>query len=176
MIGIVALVFVGLGLMWPVFASASRTDGFSRTPTLDGAAYLKQYHPDDARLIDWINLNVTGAPVIVEAPGKGFASYVYSGRISAFTGLPTLLGWGGHENQWRGNYTVPGLREPQIERLYSITNDDTETRRILRQFDVTYVVVGEAERQVYKPEGLAKFDRLCAAAFRSGNSTLYACK
>ena len=175
-IGIVALVFVGLGLMWPVFASASRTDGFSRTPTLDGAAYLKQYHPDDARLIDWINLNVTGAPVIVEAPGKGFASYVYSGRISAFTGLPTLLGWGGHENQWRGNYTVPGLREPQIERLYSITNDDTETRRILRQFDVTYVVVGEAERQVYKPEGLAKFDRLCAAAFRSGNSTLYACK
>ena len=175
-IGIAALVFVGLGLLWPVFASASRTDGFSRAPTLDGAAYLKQYHPDDARMIDWINLNVAGAPVIAEAPGKGFASYVYAGRISAFTGLPALLGWGGHQNQWRGNYTVPGLREPQIERLYSITNDDTETRRILRQFDITYVVVGEAERQAYKPDGLAKFDRLCSAAFRSGNSTLYACK
>ncbi|MBX7212596.1 MAG: hypothetical protein K1X39_01150 [Thermoflexales bacterium] len=175
-IAMVALLFVGFGLLWPVFAGNSRTDGYAGTPTLDGAAYLTSTHPDDARLIEWINANVQGAPVIVEAPGKGYASYTYNGRISAFTGLPTLLGWGGHQSQWRGNYTVPGQREPQIERLYTLVNDDNETRRILRQYNIDYVVVGDAERALYKPEGLAKFDRLCAVAVRTGNATLYACK
>lgn len=174
--GAIALLFVGLGLMWPALAAPSRADNFSRAPTLDGAEYLRSAYPDDARLIDWINANVTGDPVIVEAPGKRYASYVYAGRVSAFTGLPTLLGWGGHESQWRGNYATPATREPQIERLYSVRDNDAEARRILRQYDVDYVVVGEAERQVYPASGLDKFDTLCTIAFRSGRSTLYACK
>jgi YYY domain-containing protein len=162
------------GLLFPIFAAASKTNDFSAAPTLDGAAYLQRNRPDDARMIDWLNQNVTGAPTIAEAPADKYGAYSFNGRISAFTGLPTLLGWGGHEHQWRGNYDEPARREPQIETLYNST-DPEAARKVLQQYDVRYVIVGQQERARYTAEGLAKFDTLCAVAFKSGNSAIYAC-
>ena len=65
------------------------------------------------------------------------------------TGIPTLLGWGGHELQWRGNYDEPGRREPDIERAYQSMDTD-EVKTILEQYDVTYVYVGQLERDKYR--------------------------
>jgi len=170
----IATLFVLAGLLWPLMAPLSKTNQFAAKPTLDGAAYLQQFNTDDAAAIDWLNQNVTGDPVILEA-NQPAASYDYMGRISAFTGLPTVLGWGGHQNQWRGNDNEPGKREPLIEHLYN-TTDPTEARNILKQFNVHYVIVGETERNKYTPEGLQKFDELCGTAFKKGNTVIYACQ
>ena len=172
-LGVVGVVLVAAGLLYPVMAAMSKTDNFTAAPTLDGSFWLTQSNPDDAQTIAWLNQNVSGDPVILEQPAPG--SYTYQGRIAAFTGLPTVLGWGGHENQWRGNYDEPARREPMITTLYSTTDLD-EARNLLGQLNVTYVVVGSTERGTYPAEGLIKFDTLCSTAFESGSTTLYKCR
>lgn len=173
-VGAATLLLVLAGLLYPLLAAISKTDNFAaQTPTLDGAAYLQNSHPDDAKAIAWLNANVPGDPIIVEKPDGG--SYNYEGRIAAFTGLPTVLGWGGHQNQWRGNYDEPGQRQPAIEAFYN-TTDSGEARNFIKRYNVTYVIVGEAERNSYNTAGLAKFDSLCGVAFESANTKIFKCQ
>ncbi|MGQ9816138.1 MAG: DUF2298 domain-containing protein, partial [Candidatus Roseilinea sp.] len=116
--------------------------------------------------------HVAGAPVIAEAPADRYAAYSYHGRISAFTGLPTLLGWGGHQRQWRGNYDEPARREPLIETLFN-SADERAARAVIDEFNVRYVIVGPPERNRYSAEGLAKFERLGTPVFQSGSTVIY---
>jgi len=159
------------GLAYPVFATYGKTNGFVGTPTLDGIAHLEMGQGDDLAAIRWLRANVEGAPVILEATG---GSYTYYGRVSAYTGLPTLLGWGGHELQWRGNYQEPGLREPVIETLY--TSPDVErTRTLLDEYDIEYVYVGELEKSTYSVSQpvLDKFESLMGVVYQEGEVTIY---
>ena len=102
-----SVLFIGLGLVYTLMAIPSRAGVFTDTANLDGASSFAQDNPDDWAAIQWLNANaaqgVTSGkvPVILEAPWSG--SYNYNGRISVFTGFPTVLGWAGHEGQWRGN-------------------------------------------------------------------------
>lgn len=174
-VGGVALAFVALGLIYPIMAIPARANNFRGEPTLDGAAYLRRIHPEDAAMIAWLNANVAGDPRIIEAPpDSAFGAYTYEGRIATFTGLPTALGWGGHEHQWRGTTDEQARRFPLIEQLYD-TTDLTEARALLREFGARYVIVGETERRRFSSEGLAKFDSLCAPAFQSGASVIHRC-
>jgi YYY domain-containing protein len=163
---------VAAGLLYPLYGVQSRIEGYTGQPTLDGARFVQNRDPDDARAIAWLNANVRGAPVIAEAPADQHAAYSYQGRISAFTGLPTLLGWGGHQNQWRGNYDEPARREPLIEVLFG-SADDAAARQVLHEFGVRYVIVGKAERERYPAEALAKFERLGRSVYRSGGTVVY---
>ncbi|MGD9404684.1 MAG: DUF2298 domain-containing protein, partial [Anaerolineae bacterium] len=151
-------VLFAMGMVYPVLGNIRRAEDFSSAPQLDGTAYLADSQPDDYAAISWLNENVTGAPVILEAPGAGGSSYVYEGRVSALTGLPTLLGWAGHENQWRGSYEIQGAREPDIETIYN-SLDPEVALTLMDKYDITYVYVGPVERSEYDPRGLAKFER-----------------
>ncbi len=161
-----------LGMVYPILGNISRAGSFAHTPTLDGTAYLASSEPDDYAAIAWLNENVQGAPVILEAPGAGGSSYVYEGRVSALTGLPTLLGWAGHEGQWRGSYTVQASREPDIQTIYNTTSREAALE-LLRKYDVEYVYVGPRERSKYEARGLEKFDNWLDAAYRAGGVTIY---
>ena len=161
-----------LGLVYPVLGNYSRAGNFQPEPTLDGTAYLAANEPGDYDAIAWLNENVEGAPVILEAPGTGGSSYVYEGRVSALTGLPTLLGWAGHEGQWRGSYAVQNAREPDIETIYN-TLDVEAARSLLAEYGVTYVYVGPVERSEYEPRGLQKFARFMDVAYENGDVTIY---
>jgi uncharacterized membrane protein len=88
------------------------------------------------------------------------------------TGLPTLLGWGGHQSQWRGNYDEPARREPDIEALFN-TSDLGQARDLLDKYNITYVYVGSLERERYSPQGLNKFARLMDVAFQQDDVTIY---
>lgn len=174
--GAAALTFVAFGLLYPLMAIPARSNNFTAPPVLDGAAFLTRSAPDDARLIAWLNTHVADDARIVEAPPDSpYGSYTYEGRISTFTGLPTLLGWGGHEHQWRGTTDEQARRLPLIEQLYN-TADPIQARAILEQFGVRYVIVGDVERSHYAAEGLAKFETLCATAFQAGRSAIYRCQ
>jgi YYY domain-containing protein len=166
--GVFALTLAA-GLVYPLAAFYSKADGFRGEPTLDGVAHLAYAHSDDHAAIQWLNAHASGAPVITEANG---GSYTYAARISTHTGLPTLLGWGGHELQWRGNYEEPGRREPDIRTLYT-AHDIAGASAVLAKYGVTYVYVGDLEQQTFGSAGLAKFERFMDPVFRQGGVTIY---
>jgi uncharacterized membrane protein len=165
-------VLVVMGLFYPVLATWTKANGFRGQPTLNGIAWVEQAYPDDYAAIMWLRQNAPPDTVILEAPADGGDAYRYEGRISALTGLPTLLGWGGHENQWRGNFDEPGRRHPDIAQLYNGL-DPLATLTLLDKYDITYVYVGAVERQKYSSSGLAKFEALLDVAFRQGDVVIY---
>jgi uncharacterized membrane protein len=178
LVGLICLAFVAVGLLFPAFSIPSKI-AFSRDaygtqqPTLDGMDWLRRSRTADGKLIDWLNANVNDDAVILETPHEG--SYDYKGRISAFTGLPTPVGWAFHELQWRGAYDQAGARKSQVDQLFN-TTDPLEAQTRLRELNVKYVVIGDTERQSYPPEGLDKFAQICKTAFQSGNTVLYRCE
>ena len=146
-------------------------------PTLDGMAYLANTEPDSKYLFDWMRRNIKGQPIVLEAFGNSYGPYT---RVSMNTGLPTVLGWEHHVGQ-RG---VPGAeverRKREIREFYS-TQDFRRGLEILRRYGVTYVVLGQVEREnysrgVYQREGLSKFSRhpeIFKRVFESGAEELY---
>jgi YYY domain-containing protein len=160
------------GMVYPVLGNYSRAGGFDHEPTLDGTAYLAIGHADDYAAIAWLNENVEGAPTILEAPGSGGSSYVYEGRVSALTGLPTLLGWAGHEGQWRGSYEIQSARDPEIKTIYN-TPDPELAATLLEKHGVTYVYVGPEERSTFEQRGLRKFGQFMDVVYENDGVTIY---
>jgi uncharacterized membrane protein len=98
---------------------------------------------EDRAVIDWFNREVPGSPVVAEA---SIGPYRCNGsRISIGTGLPTIIGWERHLEQQRPGDDLAG-RVEDVGRLYR-SADPREKERILRRYDVDYVVVGELERR-----------------------------
>jgi len=121
--------------------------------TLDGMAYVEMVDKGDYEAIKWINDNIGGNPVILETPG-GF--YDYTSRISAFTGLPTLLGWEVHEIQFGRTWKETGDRRVDADTTYN-TSDNDLALVLLAKYNVEYVYIGTLERERYASEGLQKF-------------------
>jgi YYY domain-containing protein len=161
-----------MGMVYPVFGNAARAGMFDHPPRLDGTAYLAESKPDDYAAITWLNEHVDGTPLILESPGSGGSSYVYEGRVSALTGLPTLLGWAGHEGQWRGSYTIQEARDPDIKTIYN-TLDLDAAERLLDSYGVTYVYVGPVERGTYDARALDKFRRFMDVVYEEDGVTIY---
>jgi len=107
--------------------------------------------------------------VIAEAAGD---DYTLASRISAATGIPTIVGWVGHENQWRGSSEPYAGRFEDVNALYT-TTDPGQAMEILEKYGVTYVYVGQFERQQYETSGgLAKFEEM-PVMFQAGEVTIY---
>ncbi len=175
-----ALVVVALvlaGAFYPVMAFVTKANEFKVTPTLDGMAYMKANNADDYYAIQWLNRNISGSPVIVEAIGGEYSEYA---RISTHTGLPSVLGWPGHEVQWRGNAKGWESREGDVSRLYA-TTDVNEAKSLLAKYGVTYVYVGRLERETrdssqkakYDATALGKFATFMEVAYQQGSVTIY---
>lgn len=179
----VAGILILAGMFYPLLAFNDRVNGFKGfKPNLDGTSVLAQRNPDDWAAIRWLNENVSGTPTILEAPGH---SYNYEGRISALTGLPAVLGWALHEEQWRGNYIEQGKREPDIAAIYT-SNDPKQTLDLLHKWNVSYVILGDTERTYIRSLCEApgsgcnsntashKFDGLLTPVFTGSTTTIYA--
>jgi uncharacterized membrane protein len=85
--------------------------------------FIKEQFPENFEAINWINQNISGQPIMLEAVGDSYTLY---NQISATTGLPTVQGWLVHEWLWRGGYDQPGARAADVEKIYtsSILNDE----------------------------------------------------
>jgi hypothetical protein len=138
-------------------------------PTLDGLAQVARFNPDEYLAISWLRENVQGTPVILEAIGGQYSGF---GRIAASTGLPTLLGWAGHEYQWRGDTPEPALRDPAVREIYSET-DLANVAHLLDDYDVEYVYVGPLERDTYGVPGIEKFAGQLPTVFSQNGVTIY---
>jgi uncharacterized membrane protein len=159
-----------LGLIYPVLGTWTKTNGFNPTlgRTLNGSMY-PSYAPDsDREAVAWIDANLNEG-VIAEAVG---GSYTYFARVSAHTGLQTVLGWPGHESQWRGGYQEIGNREGDIRMLYS-SPDWGETDEIIRRYGINYVYIGELERNTYRPIYEEKFQSYLDLIFQNEQVSIY---
>ncbi len=112
---------------------------------LDASAFLAYDFPEDEGAIHWLLDNVEGNPVVLEANGDSYTGYE---RISAMTGLPTVLGWYVHEWLWRSDPRDLNDKSADVETIYTSDNRDL-VRALLRQYEVSYVVVGSTEREKY---------------------------
>ena len=156
------------GLVYPIYGISSKTNGLRpQTWTLDSAAYLQNSNPDEAAAIAWLNAAPDG--VVLEAVGGSYTGYA---RISTNTGLQTVLGWPGHESQWRGGYEEMGSRQGDIETIYSAT-DWNNTQILLEKYQVKYVYLGQLERTTYLVSE-EKFQRNLKPVFSQGFITIYA--
>ncbi len=156
-------------LWYPKFAIKSYYHDLKGYVGLSGSIWLKERNPDIYNAISWFNKNVSGQPVILEAPGDSYTEY---NVISSYTGLPTISGWFVHEWLWRGEATFPQKRVSDITEIY--TSQDIElTKSLLDKYKVKYVIIGSFEREKFPNLWENKFNNLGKQVFSSGNLVIY---
>jgi uncharacterized membrane protein len=143
---------------------------------------------EDYRAIRWMQENVRGSPVIVEAAPAG-VQYAWLGRFSIYTGLPDVVGWEWHEEQQRVLDTATVVaRGREVDAFYT-TTDPAAVRDFLSKYNIRYIIVGQLERAKYAPgapggpvsggaaDGLLKFEAnnniLWQAVYRDGQTVIY---
>ena len=146
--------------------------------TLDGMAYMRaaEYNDPNGTIdlsadydaIRWLQANVQGSPVVLEGLTP---NYRWGGRISIYTGLPSVVGWRWHQEQQRWGYRrAVGERARDVNRIYA-TRDPSEALDLMRKYNVEYVYLGRLERLYYPAAGLAKFEQDMAHALEQVYST-----
>jgi len=153
--------------------------------SLDGSAYMPfaTYNDQgtefdlgqDYDAIHWMQQNVEGSPVIVEA---NTPEYRWGTRFTIYTGLPGVVGWNWHQRQQRA--FIPSNWIPdRIEaiRLFYETEDLAEAAAFLQTYDVSYIILGQVERAYYPGPGLDKFaageGTLWREVYHSGDTVIY---
>ena len=112
---------------------------------LNATSFLSNDFTEDVAGIKWLKKNVKGSPVVLEANGDSYSGYE---RVSAMTGLPTVLGWYVHEWLWRDDTADLNEKSADIESIY--TSLDVEyVKELLEEYDVSYIFVGSKEREKY---------------------------
>jgi len=126
-------------------------------PTLNGFAYLNHMLPREAKALTWIREHIKNTDIILEAPGyRGYNCF--DTRVAIFTGHPTLIGWIGQEEQMRYNAELTGSRTRDAELIYKTLNNE-QAQKLIEQYQIEYVFVGENERKAYPGPGLYKFGK-----------------
>ncbi|MFO7662063.1 MAG: DUF2298 domain-containing protein [Chloroflexota bacterium] len=171
-----------VALLFPVFAVQSRSIEYRgpldsaerRPPTLDGMAYMQYFNPSEYEAIMWLIGQAMESdsppPVILEAVGGQYSGFA---RVSANTGLPTVIGWPGHQWQWRGSdHPEPGRRQSIVEQIYT-SGDPEIIGFLLDQFNVNYIFVGDLEASTYGSVGLERLQDRLEVAFANDHVTIY---
>jgi uncharacterized membrane protein len=165
----IAALFLAGGMVYPVSAIATR---LAEIPaggiTLDGLTFLS---PDDRAVVRWLadQNGPAGRVVIAEGVGDEYSS---AAQFATYSGTATVLGWAGHELQWRGPIPEMGIRQGDLASLYRDAPTDA-IRPILDRYAIQYVIVGDVERKTYGDEVTSRFDGVLPVALKSGSTTVY---
>jgi YYY domain-containing protein len=112
---------------------------------LDATAFLITDFPEDVEAIRWLKANIEGSPVVLEANGDSYTGYE---RVSAMTGLPTILGWYVHEWLWRNDVADLNEKSSHVETIYT-SKEEAQVKALLGEYEVSYIFVGSKEREKY---------------------------
>jgi uncharacterized membrane protein len=186
-VGLVGL--VGAAALFPLLGGAAKIrDRIAEDAphTLDGMTYMQyaRYNESgydmelsqDYRAIRWMQQNVPGSPVIVEAnSGNLYRWYL---RFTIYTGLPSVVGWEWHQQQQRAltppDWVSRRLRE--TNEFYQ-TTDPVLAESFLQKYNVRYIVLGQLEKATYPGPGLEKFaalnGNLWQEVYRDQETVLY---
>lgn len=139
---------------------------------LDATAYLENVFAADAPAIRWLENNVEGQPVVLEANGDSYSDYE---RVSAMTGLPTVLGWYVHEWLWRGDTQDLNARSADVEQIYT-SADPTVVQELLEKYGVSYIFVGSKEREKYPGLNDSVLSQMGEVVYQDAESGTYILK
>jgi uncharacterized membrane protein len=153
--------------------------------TLDGMTYMRfaVYSDEgttmnlrqDYNAIRWLQDNVSGSPVIVEA---NQVEYHWGTRYTIYTGLPGVVGWNWHQRQQR-TITPSEWVFDRVESVHEfyLTEDLQTAQDFLQRYDVSYIILGQMERAKYPGAGLDKFPAqngiLWNEVYRDGDTVIY---
>ena len=187
-LALVALVAVSL--IYPLGASHTLYPvGQSvATTSLNGLTDNAYLDPGDITAIGWLSAHAAPDSVLVEALDPYHSDYINSygqvsiyGRVSVFTGIPTILGWDGHEYQWRvhwldnpQNLADYNARFSDLHTIYT-SHDPTLVLALLHHYHVRYVYVGSVEQQLYAGPGidLTHFGAYLTTIYQANGVTIY---
>ena len=162
-------VLMASATIYPVLGTQDRLrdrfNGRATALTLNGTAYaagtVYRDREGDIDLeadldgVDWLKANVAGSPVVLEGSTP---TYRWGGRVSIYSGLPSVVGWQWHQEQQRWAYRgAVAARITDVNTLYNTTNA-LEALSLIRKYGVSYIYVGRLERLYYDGLGLSKFD------------------
>jgi len=192
---IALLAFLLASAIYPIYAPAAHLAQFNPQTnhnslisgnSLDGLTYLKYCHrlqfnctvdqTGDYDAIRWLNTHVQGVPVIIEAIGDDYSLY---GRISVFTGLPTLMGWEGHEYQWRANqFADANFPSDFYQRLTDVSTiynspDQHQVLAMMARYHAQYLYVGMLERSKYDKANLQRFASFMKIVYHAEGVAIY---
>ena len=172
--GIVASVAVILlaGAMYYSVAATYTKAKEGGASTIDGISYLENTASEDWAAINFLKEKTEPGDRLVEAVGGSYSEY---GRLSGSTGVPTILGWPGHERQWRGSDDLVAPREADVRELYE-TEDQETASELIAAYGVDFVVVGPRERSQYPLLQEAKFDTLGSRVLEVEDLVIYCVK
>ncbi len=152
LLAVVAMLWGGSLLYAPAAAVARSREGTAGT--IDGLATLRRSDPGMAAAVAWAGEYLGPVDGVLEAVGKDYSA---ENGFSAASGTPTVLGWVGHELQWRGNIPEFGERQRAIDDIYRGGASEASAARA-REYRMGYVYLGRTEREQYGPDVVARFD------------------
>ncbi len=166
---------IAAGLLFPVAGAYSKTQGFSlNPPTFDAVAYVANQNPAELAAIQWVEANTAPDALIAQAVGRPYQAH--TARLSTATGRPTLLGWDGHESQWRGRAfgQMAAGRAEALELIYR-SGSPEQIAQTLAAWQIDYVYVGSNERTTYEmtPFSEERLLQVMNLVFEQGDVRIY---
>lgn len=137
--------------------------------TLNATNYLETAISDDAAAIRWLNDNVEGQPIILEASGDSYQDY--DNRVSAMTGLPTVLGWYVHEWLWRNDLEEENQRKEDVQTIYTSSNAD-QIKSLIEKYKISYLFIGSCEYEKYGEINSELLASIGKVVFRQSETTI----
>ncbi len=171
-LGASALLLICAALIYSAAGVYSKAGHFANpAPTLNGLAYVGEA---ELAVVDWLRANTKPDDLVLE--GKGASYRAETARLSAASGRATLLGWDGHESQWRGE-AYGQMAQGRPEALDGVYRNSSleQLRAVLEQWQIAYVVVGPAERTQYgiAPGVEDRLGQVMELVFQSGDFRVY---
>jgi len=149
-------------LVYPYSAYRNYYGGLRNYQGLDGLAWFARKYPEDFVLLNYLKKNEQKQVNIVEAVGESYSEYA---RISAFSGMPTILGWRVHEWLWRAGWDKPAMRTGEVEQIY-LEPTSVSAKASLEKYQIKYIVIGSKELEKYPKidvKGLLNLGELVAS-------------
>ena len=171
--GIAVLSVVAISSVYfPVASAVTKIDDSGLGPDLDSLSFLETRDQDERVVIDRIRKMAGADDVLVEAVDKLGGDWTDYGRIAGSTGVPTIMGWLGHERQWHGTDELFADRQRDVEKIYT-TGNEKELRDLIEKYSLTMVVVGPREMSTYGNIDMSMFDTLGDRIIELGDFTVF---
>jgi len=145
-----------------------------------------------AASIAWLRRNIPAGSVVLEAAAVENAAAVAAGSesprcggsynwqgfggVAAASGFATVLGWTGHEIQWRSGDPVAlaelGPRCLAVDTIYR-SGDLDQIRSLLARYRIDYIYIGALEREMYPATSLAALAQVGEVVFAQDEVVIY---
>lgn len=144
----VACLGLALGLPYLPAALVTRLGPVTPAWSFDALDDLPRSAPGELAAIRLLATSSRPGERVLAAAGESYR--VASSLVATATGRPTLLGWTGHELQWRGSRwrELAGNRAEIVEEIYREAHGD-RLALLLNRWRVRYVLLGPEERRSY---------------------------